>query len=87
MSKLIGKLYHPVSKDSVDVYEGFSWPCLFLGCLWYLGKEMVLWAIVSFIATLVTFGGSQLVFPFFSNKQHIDYLKKQGYVLDEQITE
>lgn len=84
--KAIGKLYHPINKYPVDIYEGFSWPCLFFGFFWYLYKGMFLWAIISFGAALFTFGISWLVFPFFANKQHIDYLKKQGYLSKEQPT-
>lgn len=84
MSKEIGKLYHPVNKYPVEIYEGFSWPCLLFGCFWYLYKGMVLWAVISFFVAASTFGLSWFVFPFFANKQHVDYLRKQGYLTEEQ---
>lgn len=84
MSKQIGKLYHPVNNFAVDVYEGYSWPCLCLGCFWYLYKGMVLWAVIAFLAACCTFGISWIFFPFFANKQHHDYLLKKGYLTGEQ---
>jgi len=86
MSKHIGRLYHSVNSFPVDIYEGFSWPCFFLGCFWYLYKGMVLWAIITFLAACITFGISWLVFPFFANKQHRDYLLKKGYLTEAQKT-
>jgi len=85
MSRPVGKLYHPINQHSVDIFEGFSWPCFFLGCFWYLYKGMVIWAIIAFAVAFVTGGLAWLVFPFFGNKQHIDYLHKNGYLSEEQI--
>jgi len=48
---------------------------------------MFLWAVAAFLAALLTFGISWLFFPFFANKQHVDYLYKQGYLSDEQTTQ
>lgn len=85
MSRPIGKLYHPVNKHAVEIYEGFSWPCFFFGCFWYLVKGMALWAVVSFLAACFTFGLSWFVFPFLANKQRVDYLLKQGYLTEDQV--
>lgn len=79
MSQKVGTLYHPVNGYAVEVYEGFSWPCLVLGCFWYLYKGMVVWALISFLAATFTLGLSWLIFPFYANKQHAEYLRKQGY--------
>lgn len=86
MSRPVGKLYHPVNKYPVDIYEGFSWPCLVFGFLWYWYKGMVLWGIIALGAALLTVSLSSLIFPFFANKQHVDYLRKQGYLSEEHIT-
>ncbi len=79
MSEKIGSLYHPSNGYAVEIYDGFSWPCLVFGCFWYLHKGMVLWALISFLAAMFTVGLSWLIFPFYANKQHVDFLKKQGY--------
>jgi len=62
----IGILYHPINNHPEEIYEGFSWPCLFFGFMWYLVKGMLGWAIVNFLVAGFTFGISMLVFPFFA---------------------
>jgi len=85
MSRSIGKLYHPTSSIPVDIYEGFSWPSLFAGFFWYLYKGMIMWFFITLVVALITWGISWLVFPFFANKLHRDFLIKQGYLPEEQI--
>ncbi len=87
MSRKIGTLYHPVNHNPVDIYEGFSWPCLLWGFFWYLYKGMLLWALISLLASFPTAGFSWFVFPFFANKQHRDYLLKHGYLKDIPVPE
>ena len=79
MSQPLGKLYHPVNKYPVEIFEGWSWPCLVLGCFWFLDKGMGFWALISFLLAFLTFGISWLIFPAFANRLHADYLRKQGY--------
>lgn len=79
MSRSVGSLYHPVNRYPEPIYEGWSWPCLFAGCFWFLAKGMLLWAIAAFLLACVTFGISWLVFPALANRLHQDYLRKKGY--------
>ena len=93
MSKQIGELYHPVNNHPEPIYEGFSFPCLFLGCFWYLFKGMGLWALISFLAAMISWGLAWFIFPFFANEQDRKYLLKKGYltssgeVKDEETTD
>jgi GYF domain 2 len=84
MSKRIGELYHPSNNEPVDIYEGFSWPCLFLGAIWFAVKGMWLWAIGSLLITTFTCGAAWLVFPFFANGMHKKYLREKGWLTEEQ---
>jgi hypothetical protein len=85
MSTRIGSLYHPANQEPVDIYKGFSWPCLFLGPIWFIAKGLWLWAILSAILAVITMGFSQLVFPFFANGLFVKKMRKQGYLYEEQI--
>jgi hypothetical protein len=80
MSRFIGELNHPVNGTTVPIYSGFSWPCFLFGSFWYLYKGMWVWAIISFAAACFTCCISWLIFPFFANNQHKDFLFKQGYL-------
>ena len=80
MSKKVGFLYHPVNNHPEEIFEGFSWPCLFFGPLWYLAKGVYAWAAISFFAAWLTFGISVFVFPFLANNQRTESLLKKGYL-------
>ena len=84
MSTSAGVLVHPVNGHEVEVYHGFSWPCLFFGFFWYGFKGMWGWAVIGVVAALITYGFAWLFFPFFANSQHVAYLVKQGYLTREQ---
>jgi Short C-terminal domain len=84
MSKLAAKAYHPVNDSTEEVWEGFSWPCLFCGCLWYMYKGMWGWGIIALILAVCTVGISWLIFPFFANEQYARHLLKQGYLNEDQ---
>jgi hypothetical protein len=83
MSKPSGNLYHPINKHPVAIYEGFSWPCLFLGFFWFLNKNMWAWALISFVAAVLTWGVASIVFPFFANGLHQKSLLNNGYLGSE----
>jgi putative oligomerization/nucleic acid binding protein len=87
MSTTAGVLVHPVNGHEVEVYRGFSWPCLFLGFFWYGFKGMWGWAVIGVVAALLTYGMAWLFFPFFANAQHLTYLEKQGYLTAGQARE
>ena len=78
MSQHAGRLVHP-TRDSIDYYNGFSWPCLFFGVFWFAYKGLWVWALFSFVICWVTAGFAWLAFPFFANRIHADHLKSQGY--------
>ena len=84
MSKRIGALYHPTNKEPSDIYNGFNWPCLFFGPLWFAVKGMWLWAIGSFLLGSFTIGFSWIIFPFFANGMYKKHLRSNGWLTEEQ---
>lgn len=87
MSKLVGKAYHPVNDSTEEIWEGFSWPCLFCGFLWYMYKGMWGWGIIALALAFMTFGISWLFFPFFANAQYAKSLLERGYLNEIQWNE
>ncbi|MBI4470947.1 MAG: SHOCT domain-containing protein [Acidobacteria bacterium] len=83
MSISAGVLVHPATKERVEIFRGFSWPCLFAGCFWY-AKGMWGMGILAFLLAFVTFGLSWLVFPFIANDQYRRTLLNEGYVPEDQ---
>ena len=79
------ELYHPINNYGEKLYKGFSFPCLFFGFFWFIYKGMYGWAVGSFLAAFLTFGISNLFFPFFANKMHKNHLLKLGYLNSSQI--
>lgn len=80
MSRLIGALHDPSTKQPVKIYEGFSWPCLLFGVFWYLSKGIYKWALISSLVSLVTGGLAWIVFPFISNKHYLQLMIEKGSV-------
>jgi hypothetical protein len=87
MSSSAGKAYHPANGAIEEIWEGFSWPCLFFGFIWYIYKGMWGWGVIALILAFVTLGLSWLVFPFFANEQHAKSLLKRGYLNEKQWNE
>ena len=87
MSTLVGEAYHPVNGAVEEIWEGFSWPCLFFGFLWYLHKGMWGWGLIALILAIFTVGISWLFFPFFANAQYAKFLLDQGYLNEKQWKE
>jgi hypothetical protein len=87
MSTLVAKAYNPTNGAVEEIWEGFSWPCLFLGFIWYIYKGMWGWGVISFILAIFTWGLSWFIFPFFANEQHAKSLLKQGYLNEKQWNE
>ena len=87
MSQLVGKAYHPVNGSTEEIWEGFSWPCLSCGFLWYMYKGMWGWGIIALILAFGTFGISWLIFPFFANGQYAKSLLERGYLNEDQWNE
>ena len=84
MSKLAGYAYHPVNGSTEEIWEGFSWPCLACGFIWYMYKGMWGWGIIALILAFATFGISWLFFPFFANAQYAQSLLQKGYLNEDQ---
>jgi hypothetical protein len=87
MSTLVGKSYHPINGAAEQIWEGFSWPCLLFGCVWYGYKGMWGWAFIALILAVATAGVSWLILPFFANEQYAKHLLGRGYLNEEQWRE
>lgn len=87
MSTFAAKAYHPINSSTEDIWEGFSWPCLFSGFLWYMYKGMWGWGIIALVLAFSTFGISWLIFPFFANAQYAKSLLQRGYLNEDQWNE
>lgn len=84
MSTFARNARHPINGAVEEVWEGFSWPCLFLGFIWYIYKGMWGWGIIALVLAILTWGISWLVFPFFANEQHAKSLLERGYLNEKQ---
>ena len=73
-------LKHP-SGVAKTVKKGFSWTMLFFGIFVPLLRGDFKYFILSLIASLVTFGFSWLIFPFFYNKLYLNDLLEKGYTI------
>jgi hypothetical protein len=85
MSQIAGVFVHPATRERVQTYNGFSWPCFFCGCFWYVVKSMWGMGILAFLLAFVSFGLSWLVFPFVANDQYRKSLVRDGYVPEERL--
>ena len=74
----------PVNGSPEDVWEGFSWPCSFLGCFWFFYKNLWGWTAISFVVSIATSGLAWFIFPFIANEQHAKSLKAKGYLSEDQ---
>ena len=83
-STLAGKAYHPVNGSEENVWEGFSWPCLLFGPLWFISKGMWGWALIASVCAVFTAGFSMIVFPFVANALRAKALVSQGYLNEDQ---
>lgn len=84
MSTSDGVLIHPGNGYEVEVFTGFSWPCLFFGFFWYGYKGMWGMAILAMLVSASTFGIAWWVFPFFANAHYQTFLRKDGYLLPQR---
>lgn len=87
MSTFAGNAYHPINGAVEKIWEGVSWPCLFLGFVWFIYKGMWGWGVIALVLTSITFGLAWLFFPFFANEQHAQSLLKRGYLNEKQWNE
>lgn len=79
MSRLAGRAYHSIKGATEDFWEGFSWPCLFGGFMWFFSKGMWGWGVIALILTIGTFGIAWLIFPFFANGLYAKAFLQKGH--------
>lgn len=70
---------HPNSGMVKEVPTNFSWTTLFFGGFVPLFRGWYGYGFVCFFASMVTFGLSNLAYPFFINKHYIQSLLEKGY--------
>lgn len=74
------QMINRVTLGRVNGFKGFSWTTLFFGCFPSLMRGHVGAGLLMFSASLCTFGGAWLVFPFFYNSWHWTWLTNKGFV-------
>jgi len=92
MSKHVGKAYHPINGSPEDIWEGFSWPCLFLGSpIWFLYKRMWSWGVFTIFLVLAASSihfllliPIWLILPSFANPLHANSLRNKGYLNEKE---
>ncbi|KEI09529.1 hypothetical protein [Clostridium novyi] len=72
-------LKNNTTNQLVQAKVGFSWTTFFFGFFPALFRGDWKWAIIMFVASLVTFGFSHIVFAFIYNKIYINDLLNKGY--------
>jgi hypothetical protein len=70
LSTLATRAYHPINGSVEEIWEGFSWPCLFCGFLWYMYKGMWGWGIITLSLAFLSFWSLVIDIPFFANEQY-----------------
>ena len=68
-----------------QVKLGFSWTMLFLGVFVPLFRGDFKWAIITFLASLVTCGIAWFVFPFIYNKIYIKDMIEKGWMPADEV--
>lgn len=75
-------LVHPGNGAKEQTWSGFSWPCLFFGCFWFMYKHLWGWGLLALAAAVFTGGLAWLVFPVFANGIHRKALINAGWGVD-----
>ena len=77
MSRKKQVLEHPVSEETKQTYEGFSWPGLLFTPIWCILKGLYMQAI---IALIIPFGFVMwVIVGFKGNEWHYEKLIQKGY--------
>jgi hypothetical protein len=76
------RIIHTVSGIGKNGYVGYSWTYLLFGWFVPVIRGELLIGILHLIITLVSFGLSQLIFPFLYNRQYMNRMLTSGWVLD-----
>lgn len=80
MSSKAEILVDPRTGEREQTWNGFSWPCLFFGVLWFVNKRLWMAALIALFGCLLTSGIVWLLLPFFANSLHRNHLQKKGWL-------
>ncbi len=76
------RIIHSVSGIAKNGYMGYSWTYLFFGWFVPVVRGELGVGVLHLVITLVSFGLSQLIFPFLYNRQYMNRMLTSGWVLD-----
>jgi hypothetical protein len=76
------RIIHTVSGIAKDGYIGFSWTYLLFGWFVPLIRGEIGIGVLHLVITFVSFGLSQLIFPFLYNRQYMNRMLTSGWALD-----
>jgi hypothetical protein len=76
------RIIHSVSGIAKNGYVGYSWTYLLFGWLVPVVRGELGVGVLHLVITLVSFGLSQLIFPFLYNRQFMNRMLTSGWVLD-----
>ena len=76
------RIIHEASGIAKDGYVGFSWTYLLFGWFVPVIRGEVGVGLIHLVITFVSFGLSQLIFPFLYNRQFMNRMLTSGWALD-----
>ena len=76
------RIIHEASGIAKDGYVGFSWTYLLFGWFVPVIRGEVGIGLIHLVITFVSFGLSQLIFPFLYNRQYMNRMLTSGWALD-----
>jgi len=76
------RIIHSVSGIAKNGYIGYSWTYLFFGWFVPVVRGELGVGVLHLVITLVSFGLSQLIFPFLYNRHYMNRMLTSGWVLD-----
>ena len=77
------RIIHGVSGIGKNGYLGYSWTYLCFGWFVPVVRGELGVGVLHLVITLVSFGLSQLIFPFLYNRQYMNRMLTSGWVLDD----
>ena len=77
------RIIHSVSGIAKNGYVGYSWTYLLFGWFVPVVRGELGVGVLHLVITLVSFGLSQLIFPFLYNRQYMNRMLTSGWVLDD----
>jgi CHASE2 domain-containing sensor protein len=76
------RIIHSVSGIAKSGYVGFSWTYLVFGWFVPVIRGELAVGVLHLVITFVSFGLSQLIFPFLYNRQYMNRMLTAGWALD-----